>query len=80
MKLKESTICWRDIHVYRDGKKHEPTLMVTQGNIIKNTESFIIVKNPRTRELKTDKNHPNYSVKFYYIPQSLILKINGIKK
>lgn len=70
MGKKKIKVFWEDAVIYSKPKSLDinPTEKVTEGELVINSQEFIVVKNPKTQE---DPKQP----KFYYIPKGMIKKI-----
>lgn len=72
-------IVWRDAviykHRYLDEALHE---METVGYVAKETEDYIIISNPVTRNIKDNVKHPSKSPTFYFIPKKMIQNIDKL--
>lgn len=74
-------VYWNDVFVYDEKYKQlrEPTKMLTEGRLIIETSTYIILDNPETLNLKTIKNHPEKKPLRYYIPKSMISEIRIVE-
>jgi hypothetical protein len=69
-------IYWQDIRVYHDGSINNLTQMMTEGALVKETDEYVLVKNPETLNLDKVINHPEKKPLFYYIPKLFITEIS----
>lgn len=75
-------VYWQDIFVYNEeyvGPK-DTTPMLTEGILLEETDSYILIKNPETLNLRDVINHPVKKPSLYYIPKPMIEEIKLIKK
>ncbi len=79
--MENVAVYWNDVHKYRGEADRRLTKMLSEGTLIKETDRYIILKNPETITL-TDSvhNHPQEKASFYYIPRSFITKIEKLEK
>ncbi|MBU6214304.1 hypothetical protein KGM48_00455 [Patescibacteria group bacterium] len=70
-------VSWNDVRVYHDGGLYGPTPAYTEGSLIVQHDEYVIIQNPETLLMSHEgtKNHPVEAPRFYYIPRSLIQKI-----
>ena len=75
---KKTRIIWNDARVYSPQDKTVAlSPMETTGNIEKETETYIVVRNPITVRLSDKKEHPQTRPTFYMIPKSMIQSIES---
>jgi hypothetical protein len=76
---KKIKITWLDILKYGpDTKSLIPTVMVTEGYLEKEDDEKVIISQSTTFNSRTNKNHPEKTPSFYFIPRGLIQEIVGI--
>lgn len=73
-------VYWEDIFAYDiqyDGP-HKPTAMLTEGSLIKETGTYVIIDNPETLNLANSVNHPSIKPRRYFIPKAMIQEIRKL--
>lgn len=75
-------VYWNDVFVYDDkyAGTHEPTSMITEGILLRETPSYILIGQPETLNLIDAINHPEKKPRRYYIPKSIIDEIRIVRK
>jgi hypothetical protein len=73
-------VYWEDIFAYdsRYDGPHKPTAMLTEGSLIKETKTYVIIDNPETLNLTNSANHPNIKPRRYFIPKAMIQEIRKV--
>lgn len=78
-KERKVKIKWNDVSVFSPRKKEIAlSPMETIGLIERDEEDYLIVKNPKTTNLLTNKKHPERDPYFYFIPKGMIERVDFI--
>lgn len=72
-------IKWTDAAVFSPKRKDIAlSHMETVGFVEKDDKDYLIIKNPKTINLSTNKKHPEQDPTFYFIPKRMIERANLI--
>lgn len=80
MKDKEIAVYWNDLRVYHDGGIHKPTPALTEGLLYRETNKYLLIKDPDTLLIDSIKNHPEKKPTFCYIPKTMITEVIYLNK
>ena len=69
-------VLWNDVSIFSPQRNHVLlSIMETRGSLEKETDEFIVVKDPTTINTKTNAKHPETTPTFYFIPKGIIREI-----
>ncbi|MEI6296347.1 MAG: hypothetical protein WCO84_01705 [bacterium] len=55
------------------------TKMETNGVLVQDSEEGIIIKDPKTINIETNKKHPQKDPTFYFIPKGMIVNMDIVE-
>jgi len=74
-KGKKIKVIWNDAKLFfPKNEDAELSIMETVGFIEAEYGGYLVIKDPKTKNTKTGKNHPDNQPTFYFIPTALILE------